>query len=207
MNNKLSILQNWLFNPFKFIGGEKSLLIGSLFILISGIAGWANGTHFDGLIDIHQGKRMSIVIHLSEGFINVLIISILLYLAGVILSKSKIRFIDVAGNMAYARFPYLLPVLLGFLPLDLDEISKRINNSVVQNPMKPEFSGDDLALLLIISLVTLTVTVWYISLMWKAYVVSVNLKGTKAVISFILAVVLAEVSSKIAIAQLFSLTN
>lgn len=46
----------WLFNPFKFIAGNKALVLGVAAMLITAIVCLFEKTHLDGIIDVHEGR-------------------------------------------------------------------------------------------------------------------------------------------------------
>ena len=45
-------LVTWFFNPFIYIAGWQSLLIGVAAILVAGYIGSLSNTHFDGVLDL-----------------------------------------------------------------------------------------------------------------------------------------------------------
>jgi len=101
-----------------------------------------------------------------------------MWIAGVCFSKSRLRAIDVAGTMALARTPMLLVVAICFLPVvpvSLYDVSRNI----------------------IFLLICIPFMIWMVALMYNAYTVSCHLKGNKAVVSFIGALVIAEIVSRV----------
>jgi len=55
-------------------------------------------------------------------------------------------------------------------------------------------------------IITILMIIWMVALMYKAYAVSCNVKGAKAIITFIISLILAEIVSKVLILALFSST-
>ncbi len=109
-------LSKWLFRPFEFISEQKALWIGIVSILLAGTLNIFTLSHFDGVIDFHTGyENYPIHIYLLEGFIDWIVFSLILYLSGLIFSSSSIRFIDVFGMQAFARWPFLLAALFTLL--------------------------------------------------------------------------------------------
>lgn len=47
----------YLINPFNYIAGAKSLLIGIVVLAAATFAGTFTNLHFDGVIDIHIGYK------------------------------------------------------------------------------------------------------------------------------------------------------
>jgi serine/threonine protein kinase len=59
-----------IFDPFIWLQGRQSLLIGLAAILIAGYIGSLSHTHFDGVLDTHPGIPVPLWIYLSEGFLE-----------------------------------------------------------------------------------------------------------------------------------------
>jgi len=186
MNNlKTASLNKWLFNPFVYVAGEQALFVGWIgMLLASGIACYSN-THFDGAIDVHFGAPATLIISLSEQFIAWFTVTIVLYIFAILFSKSRIRFIDVAGTIALSRVLTFIFAILGFLP---------IWNSQANS-----------AWIMVGALLLLLPLVWLIALMFNAFSVSANMRGGKAVICFVAGLLLAEILSKVCLHYLMPL--
>ncbi|MBE9468532.1 MAG: hypothetical protein IMY72_09485 [Bacteroidetes bacterium] len=111
--NKKKIKKS-IFNPFTHIAGNKVLIIGLLVILASSFLCYLTNTHFDGVINVHYGRPSAYYVFLSEAFINLVTISLILYIIGLLSSKSTIRFIGIIGTQAFARIPLIIMPLIGF---------------------------------------------------------------------------------------------
>ncbi len=175
-------MKKWLFNPFIYLAGTRALLIGLAAMVLTGLIGFYSHTHFDGVIDIHSGRISPLTSHLLEQLIVWGVATAFFYLSGIIFSTSRIRFIDVAGTMAFARWVMIFPALLGFLvhapatqPQTVDEIMKMIT---------PGFIA--------VGLLSVVFAIWLVALMYNAYTVSCNMKGGKATGTFIVTLILAE---------------
>jgi hypothetical protein len=167
-----------IFNPFTKIAGSKALLIGLGFIIATIVIGYYSNMHFDGAIDAHLKNPSPILNHALQHLIAWGSVVILFFLAGLILSRSRFRFIDVAGTIALARAPMLLVAIIGFAPAFQNAIPGQITNAV-----------------LILLIIVIIPTIWMIALMYHAFIISINVKGTKATIGFIISLVLAEILS------------
>lgn len=168
----------WLFNPFRYIAGGKALLIGLISMFLASVVSYFSKTHFDGAIDIHFGAGGSYSIFLLEQCVAWISLTGLFYLIGLIFSKSKIRFIDVAGTIAMARVITLPVAFMGFLPI------------------YPVNLNDQIMLLLSV-IVTLVPAIWMITLMFNAFLVSTNIRGVQATACFIAGLLAAEILSKV----------
>ncbi|MCX6994179.1 MAG: hypothetical protein NT011_13700 [Kiritimatiellaeota bacterium] len=185
----------WLFNPFTYIAGRESLIIGLIGIVATSLIGSLGDIHFDGVLDMHIGAKTPVWFFIAEGFINWFSFAVLLFIAGRIFSKSAFRIVDVFGTQAFCRLPTLISAAALLLPANkrvLDELTK-----MVQNPNQlPALPLADTAIFAAVMIIVLVMLVWMVTLMYRAYAVSCNLKGTKAIISFIVCLVIAEVISK-----------
>ncbi|MEO8819532.1 MAG: hypothetical protein ABI267_05720, partial [Ginsengibacter sp.] len=167
-----------LLNPFVKIAGYKALIYGWLLILITAVIAYFSHTHFDGAIDAHGGTKTLWWVYLLEPFIAWISVTIIFYLTGLIFSQSKIRFADVAGTLALARFPMFFTALLYFGPM-------------------PDIKAlDKISFVTVLNIVCLTICgIWMIALFFNAYTVSCNPKKGKTVWTFILALIVAEIIS------------
>ncbi|OHB60192.1 MAG: hypothetical protein A2167_05975 [Planctomycetes bacterium RBG_13_46_10] len=199
-------LTQWLFNPFQFIAGGSSLLLGVLIILITAYIGSLSNTHFDGVLDVHLGKDVPLWLFLAEVLIDWLCLSIVLLITAFIVSQSSFRIIDIFGTQALARAPYLLAALLA-LPKGAARFGEYLTAKAMNKPVTVELQNTDVLFFAVMTIVTLLMLIWMVVLMYRAYSVSCNLKGRKALISFVVSLVLAEALSKIAIWQLFVQTG
>ena len=200
-SEKISII-TLLFNPFHLWAGAKALIAGLIAMIASGVIAYYSGTRFDGLLDFHftggAGTSYSII---YESLIWWAFFSIFLYLCGIILSKSKVRLVDVFGTQALARVPFLLVAILSALP-GVAEYAIGLFTSMQNSTAGPQTGNA--ALFWPVMVISLLATIWAIALMWRAYKVSCNLKGTKAVVSFIAAVLVVEALSKVIALKILS---
>jgi len=203
-------LAQWLFNPFRFIAGFKALLLGLIIIALTSLLGSLSNTHFDGTLDVHTGlqtaytgMQLPLWLFLAEGLINWLSLALPLYFFGLILSRSSLRFIDVLGTQALARWPYLLTALV-MMPPSNKRITRYFMSLAMQGPAADPLNYLDMTVFIFAMLVTILMVVWMVVLMYRAYSLCCNIKGAKAVITFIISLIGAEVLSKLAIFAVFT---
>ena len=183
-------MKKWLFNPFVYIAGAKALAIGGVIMVVSSVIVSTHNGHFDGAMDVHFGAKTNLLQAICEPLVSWLSLVLALYLFGRIASESAIRFIDVAGTTALARWPMLPISLLGLIPQpDMPEPNKMTLEAIMKIATSPG--------VIIEGLLSLPLIVWFIALLYNAYSVSANLKGSKAVWSFIGGLVAAEIVSKV----------
>ena len=164
-------------------------------LISSAIVSIHNG-HFDGTLDVHFGAKTSLLQAICESLISWASLVLTLYILGLIVSESSVRFIDVAGTTALARWPMLLMSFVGFIPMP--DVSN-LQNAKLEDLIKIATSPG----LIITGIVSLPIIVWFVALLYNAYSVSVNLKGPKAVWSFIGGLVAAEIISKVVLFLIF----
>ena len=191
-------MKKWLFNPFELVAGWTALLAGLIIIVATAALAVAGNIRLDGVLDLHVGNNVSFATCLLEGCVNWISISFFIYLAGLIFSRSSIRPIDVLGTQALARFPMLISCVVSLLCFN-EKILKYLEYTFLHQGTPVTIGLADVLLFGCMIAFTLLMTVWYVSLMYHAYTVACNVKGTKAVISFIAGLVFAEIVSKIAI--------
>ena len=95
----------WLFNPFYYLGGSHALLAGVGILILSCFFAMLTDTHFDGIMDFHPGVSLPVWTYWIESPVDWFIMGLLLLIGGKLLSKSKVRIVDVFGAQALARFP------------------------------------------------------------------------------------------------------
>jgi hypothetical protein len=205
-------LSLWLFNPFVFVAGAKALVIGCAAILVAGVFGTLSLTHFDGAIDIHSGGQAPAWVMISEGFGDWLCVSAALLIAGKILSHTSFRIVDVVGTQALARWPTIFAGLIA-LPQGsrrfgnyLLELVKRQQLTPQSSAASPEiqFVASDALIFALVALGMILIVCWIVFLMYKAFSVSCNLVGPKAVLGFAAGIIVAEIVSKIVLSLLFA---
>ncbi len=201
-------LSQILFHPFLRIAGGPALLLGLATITLTGIIGAGQGLHFDGVLDTHTGKSGPWWLFVSEGLINWISLAVLLLIAGRTISKTAFRSIDLLGTQALSRWPTVLTALACLAP-GFQRFSKALAKSIIglkpgQMPQLPP-AGPDAVVFGLVTLFMLACTVWMVALMWRSFSHCCNVRGGKAVATFVISLLLAEVLSKVLIGQLFRL--
>ncbi|RYE20333.1 MAG: hypothetical protein EOP42_27635 [Sphingobacteriaceae bacterium] len=169
-----------------YVAGWQALSFGLLLMAITTVTAFFSHTNFDGAIDVHFNPNFPFWFHVFEQLNAWLSTVIVFFIIGILLSKSNIRLIDVAGTLALARAPMLFAALIGFVP------------ALHQLP-----TPDHLFAIAVWGLLAAIVSIWTIALMYNAFIISCNLKSNKAIVGFIISIVLAEIVSKISIYQFY----
>ena len=196
--------KSWLFNPFLFVAGFKALIIGLVFIVAASLLGYAGNIHFDGVLDVHPGPAWPVWVFITESLIDWLSLALVLAVFAAIMWRKTSRFIDIIGTQALARWPSLITVVLlqftGYKRIT-DELVAKMQQGGMAPPMP---NPADMAILVVISILLIAAIVWMVALMWRAFAVSCNAKGAKAIVVFIVAVIVGEIISKVLISIIAS---
>ncbi len=196
-------LGQWMFNPFQFIAGGKALFMGVVFILVTSILGSISNTHFDGVLDVHSGLAAPAWFFVAEGLIDWLSLAVVLALFGLLLRQLSFRMIDIFGTQALARWPHIITAIVALTP-GYQRYSVYIANKVLKTGPAVTIYDTDILFFALGIIVLLCMAIWMVVLMYKAYSVSCNLKGAKAIFSFIAGLIIAEILSKLGIWWLFT---
>jgi len=191
-----------LFNPFKYIAGWESLAAGILILLATSVIGYYSHIHFPDILSVKTNPGIPYYVLLAENGLNWLVPSIILYIAAVIFSSSSVRFIDILGTQALARAPYLLSAFIGFSG-SIDKFGQYTMWKTLNIGTPVVMSSGEILLAITLMLFLILSTIWMVVLMYNAFKVSANLKGSKLTIAFIVAMVLSTAITAIAIYQLF----
>lgn len=195
-----------LFNPFERIAGGPSLLLGLLSIVLASWIGARKNIHFDGVLDMHVGPPFPLWLFIGEGIVSWLCMCVCLWIAGKAISRTSFRALDLCGTQALARWPTVITAIISLLP-GFHRFTDQLVQAIQADPLSPQitFASSDALAFLAVTIVMLLGTVWMVALMWKSFSLCCNVRGTKAVLSFTVSLILAEVLSKVLIAQLPSL--
>jgi hypothetical protein len=202
--NRERKLTTLLFNPFVYIAGGKALGLGLPAILLAGLIGSFSRTHFDGVLDTHTGFHSPMWTFVAEGLIDWLCLALVLLIFGKIYSTTAFRTIDLVGTQALARWPTFF-ISLVTLPPAIQRFSRDLVQLLTEPGAKLDFNPADAAIFFAAVAAMLALLCWMVALMYKSYSLSCNLKGGKAVGTFIAGLIVAELLSKIAVYELFHL--
>jgi hypothetical protein len=189
------------FNPSVYIAGAEALLMGMAVIVLAALTGSLGNIHFDGVLDTHIGMPAPFWIFLLEGILDWLSLGLVLLVLGRMISRTGFRTVDALGTQALARWPALLMSLI-LLPKAFQRISNDLVEQLRMGGM-PKINPADAFIFAAVVAGLLLFTCWMVALMYKAFSVSCNVKGGKAIGTFVGGLLLAEIISKICIVLLF----
>lgn len=194
----------WLFNPFIRIGGGQALVLGLAAIVASGLAAAAADMHFSGLLDVRGVSRAPFWVPVVEGLVNWSSISVILAAVSLLIAPRTVRLIDLAGTQALARVPLLPAALVLALPpvrdgnQELTEFARAALDGQMVTPAPVSLFVGITAGLLVIACV-----VWMVGLMWKAFSVSCNQRGGRAVALFVGAIIVGQMATQLVLSRMF----
>lgn len=121
---------------------------------------------------------------------------VLLTIAGFIISRSRPRVIDIFGTQSLARFPMLVTSLFALLPGHTNFLNQLASNptNIIDIASK---NTNDFIMFLIVAFITLFMIIWMVTLMYRAFSISCNVVGGKAISTFIIILLIGEIISKI----------
>ena len=179
----------WLFNPFHFLAGGQALAWGLACIALTAWLGGIFDFRFTGAISFQHTAPVPLWHAIAQGFMAWAIPSALLYVGGRLISRSRVRPIDVFGTQALARAPGLLIALIVVSPPFRDLTTTLIAQG------SSNLSIAQLALLSSVGIVLILLLVWMVFLMYRAFAVSCNVAGGRAIAVFIVVIALGEVAT------------
>jgi len=177
-----------MLNPFTRIAGWQAFGVGLVFVVITGIICTFSNVAFDGVVDMHLVKSLTLLQSFEFLAIDILSVVTVMTTTGFIVSKS-FRIIDILGTMTLSRSPLLILAFAGYFAVspDINELIK-----------DPTIVFQSISFIILI-LLSIPVTICSIILMFNALKVSWGINGNKLGSAFIIALLVAEVISKILI--------
>jgi hypothetical protein len=189
---------SYLFRPFLYIAGGKSLCFGVIVMFVMVFLSCWSLTVYDGFLDTHYlplDKPIPFFHHVYYVFGSWAVSVLVFYAVALLVSKAKTRIIDIAGTLAIAKAPYILSAIVGFIPaVHLSFGTNNVKNITVQDTLT--MLQNNIGWIIFISFIGLITMIWFILLTYNAYSVSANIKGNKGILSFIAALLISEVLSK-----------
>lgn len=185
----------WLYNPFEYIAGWKAFGIGSAILLLTTVIGYWGHTVFYAL-EVKAGSNISLGKAFSLQALGLAVTVVLTYLIAFCFAR-RTRFQDMLGTITLAKYPLLLISILSWIlgdkiiSINAEEI---INNRLLLS---------DYIYLFVFAIFSILVLTWEIALLYNAFRVSSNLKKSKCVILFILAMLISEITTILLVAAIY----
>ncbi|MBS4040271.1 MAG: hypothetical protein KGZ81_06690 [Flavobacteriales bacterium] len=191
--NSTSLLQ-----PFAHFTDGFLLSFSVFFTLLFSLLAVIFKARFDGVLDTHFVTNITWFEPLLDNIINTISLTILLWLLAK-WNQAKARLQDLLVTSLWSRMVFYPLILFNWNDW-MRITSEEMVAQVIQNPQAlPEISIPILGVLLIfglLALASLAIFGWYL---WHGFTVSTNQKSWKIGLQLVVAVLLAEVISKIVI--------
>ena len=170
-------------NPFRYLPLRQALCWGIAALILISVFCWQTGLRMTSLTQINYagGALWKATV---QQIVVWLLFSVILYVVGEMLSRSKIRFWDVAAFNLFARIPFDLTLLIFAIPTVRSVVGLTMDGNMAR---VMEYAN----LLSIIGLFSAAFSVWYFYWSYKAFAESTNVKNGKGVVAFILSFVVA----------------
>jgi len=188
-----------LFNPFQNYTEKQLTIVGVLTAMVAGILAVLLNGRFDGVLDLHFVPKTSALHSASDIAIAIITLTLLLFIFGKIINK-KTRFIDLLAASLIAKIPFYF-LLLFNINNKMFLVTEKLVNMVSKNKTIA-IEAADMTLIVCSGIATFICLIWSIVLLFNGFKTATNSKETKHIILFIVAIILAEILSKILIFKL-----
>ncbi len=178
----------FLVNPFERIAGFQALGWGLLAMVVSMVICYFSGWHYHGLLHFGPAQNSAWWCFAVENLAVWIVPAALFYVGGLILSRSRIRPVDVFGTVAFAQSPLIFMNVVDALPPVQRLVEMDMTLSPTELIAQPGFLVG-----VWLSLISLIFLVWALAWMYKALKVSCNLKGYPLGILYCVAVFCGDV--------------
>lgn len=188
---------NWklFLNPFAKFSEIQLLVFGIAITFIGSFFGFFFQVSFDGILDVHQ-NNVTFFESLKENAINLLSIFVFLFILGKIINK-RTRIIDILNTSFISRLPIYIVAIFANNPA-----MERVANQVLankENLQNLQFNPTDLIIVLGFSMIMMVFLAYSIVLLANGFRTATNVKKWQHYVFFAIAIVIAEIVSKILI--------
>lgn len=174
---------SFLLNPVRVVAGGRALVWGLLGIAVTIVLSIGADVHFHGILHYGSAPNPAWWCFAAEHLLVFLVPALLLYLTGLLFSRSRIRVVDVFGTIAFAQLPFVGVVLCFFPPA--------VQRMIQLTPQEMLLESNR-ALLVEAGLWTLPSLVFIgLMLIWlgSAISVSCNLRGWRLFVSYVVTLI------------------
>ena len=148
-------------------------------MVVSTTLSYYSGWHYHGLLHFGPAPNPAWWCYAVEHFAVWMIPAVMFYLGGLLLSRSRIRMVDVLGTVVFVQLPLIVMNLFNFLPPMQKLAQIDVNMSPTEIMQQPGFLVG-----IWLSLVSFVFLIWALVWMFQALKVSCNLKGYRLVILY-----------------------
>lgn len=188
-----------LFDPFKKYQENTLFIIGLISLIFGSLLAYLLFARFDGVLDLHFVPHITVWQPFLDNTINSIALTGILFLIAKYINK-KTRLIDILNSVLIARIPYYILPLFNINNFIADAGNVFTNAFILNSTMNPaDISTKALLIIVFFALISIMILVWYMALLYNGYKVACNAKGIKSVLLFVVAIIAAEIVSKMLI--------
>lgn len=201
-----------LLNPFERYSERTLLIVGMVGIIMGSLIAFAFNGRYDGVVDLHFSKDVSLAQPFIDNAINVVCLLLPLLLLGKFINN-KTRVIDILTAILVARIPYyVLPVFNA--NNFIGNVTEGIMKQVGESDAPPSLLAQDLNMgplqtiaVIVFAIGSIGAMIWMIMILFNGFCTATNLKTIGHKVLFAIALIVAEVLSKIIILKMITQTN
>lgn len=187
-------MRKLLWNPFYGQNERRLLLAGVLLTLFGLFSSVCTGIVQDGVLDLHFAD-VAVWQHTLALGVNILVLTASCFAVGKLIHP-KSRLIDMLCVSLVSRAPLYLSIWMLYL-LPMDAAVEKL--STLEAGTLPQLSALDWLALMATSIGSLVFLAWHLVLHFQGFRVAVNAKRRVHYVYWLLAVLLAEILSKVLI--------
>ena len=184
-------IMNKLFNPFRYLPRRQLSCWGIAMMILTAIYCWLLPLRATSLTQVMiLQERPRLWVSTVEQLTIWLSFTVVLYIIGVLFSRSKVSLQDVAVNNLFARMPMDFMLLLFAAP-QIHSVMLKLQDMVLDVEQMTVNIGQYVGPIGIVSIVGIIAAIWYFFWSYKAFAEATNLRNGKGVVLFVLGYVLA----------------
>lgn len=174
-------------NPFRFLPLRQAICWGIVAMILTAVYCWQVGLRVTSITQVNYAGGALWKATLQQVAVW-LLFSAVLYVAAVVVLRSKVHFWSVAGYNLFARIPFSLSLLIYTIPTVRSVMGLAMDGNIAR-------MMEHMNLLTIVGVVSLLFAVWYFYWSYKAFSESTNIRNGKGVVAFIVSYLVAYVAS------------
>lgn len=195
-------MKKLFFNPFEKNSETRLLIFGLILTAIGSYLGYLFNGRYDGVIDLHFTKNTTLVQPFIDNLINIVSLFAVLFLVGKLIN-SKTRIIDILSPILISRVPFYLLTFFNFRNCISDVTASIVEKlDLKAMPTELDLSPFSMILLMLFAMISILFLIWFVVLLYNGFKIATNCKTSLHKLYFALAIVAAEIISKILISLL-----
>lgn len=185
-----------LTQPFERLQERQLLLFGLSTLIIASILGYLTSTRFDGVLDVHiSATPVQIEQPFLDNILNTVLLTAFLSLLARYINP-KTRLIDILNIALISRIPLYVITIFGFGGI-MQETSDHMMQNITNPAEMMNLPFINLILLGVSSIYSIVALVLFGILVYKGFKTATNLKTNLHKFLILVAVIVAEFTSKI----------